>query len=198
MKKAAFVVAGAVFALAVVTAGTAGVQALITSAQIKDGTIASRDIKNGSIGKADMSVNALSSLRGPRGLAGAAGPQGAAGAQGAQGPAGVQGTQGDKGPQGDKGDRGAQGPAGGLSGYEIITGDAVAIEADAFDVSGSATCSTGKVAVGGGASLADPSSASISASHPNQTGDAWNVTINNSMFEAENTMTPYVICATEA
>jgi hypothetical protein len=56
MKKAAFVVAGAVFALAAVTAGTAGVQALITSAQIKDGTIASRDIRNGTIARADISA----------------------------------------------------------------------------------------------------------------------------------------------
>ena len=34
------VLAGAVFALAVATAGTAAVQALITGAQIKDGTVA--------------------------------------------------------------------------------------------------------------------------------------------------------------
>ena len=112
MKKAAILVVGAMFALAVVTAGTAGVQALITSAQIKDGTIASRDIKNGSIGRADISANALSSLRGPRGLAGAAGAQGPAGTQGAQGPAGAQGSQGEKGPQGEKGEKGDAGATG--------------------------------------------------------------------------------------
>jgi Collagen triple helix repeat (20 copies) len=107
-----FLLAGAIVALGAVTAGTAGVQALITSAQIKDGTIASRDIKNGSIVRADLSAGTLSSLRGPRGVAGAAGAQGPAAAQGAQGPAGPQGPQGDRGPQGEKGEKGDTGAQG--------------------------------------------------------------------------------------
>jgi hypothetical protein len=267
MKKAAFVVAGAVFALAVVTAGTAGVQALITSAQIKDGTIASRDIRNGTIARADISAGTLSSLRGPRGLAGAAGTQGAPGAQGAQGPAGaqgpqgekgsqgekgdpgddvhvtgsvataaglpatakagdayiakdtgrlhvfdgaafvdtgpVQGPQGDQGPKGDKGDKGdegvqgVQGPAGGLSGYQIVSGSAVAISAAEFVVSGAAACPSGKVAVGGGVTIADPlGEVSVAESFPQAGGSGWAITALN--YGGDNSMTPYAICATQA
>ena len=268
MKRAAFLLAGAIVALGVVTAGTAGVQALITSAQIKDGTIASRDIKNGSIARADISADTLTSLRGPRGLAGAAGGQGPAGAQGAQGPAGPQGPQGEKGaqgekgspgddvhvtgsvataaelpvaaeagdayiakdnghlhvfdgkafvdtglvqgpkgdqgdlgPKGDKGDQGAQGlqgPAGGLSGYEIVEGDPVAVDADDYDVYGESDCPAGKRAVGGGASFESPASGvAMVESFPTATGDGWLVTAIN-QFEESNVMTPYAICAEEA
>ena len=73
MKRTVLLVAGAVSALAVTAAGTAGVQALITGAQIKDGTIESRDIKNGTIARADIRAATLASLRGVRGPAGAAG-----------------------------------------------------------------------------------------------------------------------------
>jgi hypothetical protein len=112
MKRTAFLIAGVVCALAAVTAATAGVQALITSAQIKDGTIQSRDIKNGAIARADLSQAAANALRGrsgpagPAGPAGTQGPQGATGAQGAQGPQGAQGATGDTGAQGAKGDPG--------------------------------------------------------------------------------------------
>ena len=51
MRRAAILVAGGIAALAVAAAGTAGVQALITGAPIKDGTIESRDVKNGAIGR---------------------------------------------------------------------------------------------------------------------------------------------------
>jgi Collagen triple helix repeat (20 copies) len=193
VKRAAFLVAGAVVALATVTAGTAGVQALITSAQIKDGTIASRDIKNGSIARADVSANVLSSLRGPRGLAGAAGAQGPAGIQGAQGPAG---PQGEKGSQGEKGDTGSAGPAGGLSGYEIVEGDLVEIAGE--DVGeGFAECSDGKVAVGGGVSFQDALMAGPSDSYPSSAGDGWIVSAFNFSTDV-NVMTPYVICAAQA
>ena len=282
MRKAALLIAGVGFALVAVTAGTAGVQALITSAQIKDGTIASRDIKNGAIARADMSATAIASLRGqrgpagPQGLAGAAGaqgPQGATGAQGAQGPQGATGAQGEKGergapgakgdpgagvhvtgsvptagdlpatanagdayialdtghlhvwdgdsfvdtglvqgPQGDKGDKGdqgdvgppgakgdpgVQGPAGGLAGYQVVTGAAVAITSAAFDVSATVACPVGKVALGGGADIGNPSfSIDVSESYPAADGSRWNVTVHN-YDGIDDTMTPYAICATQ-
>ena len=86
----------------------AAVQALITGAQIKDGTVASRDIKNGTIGRADIADAAEAALRARRGPQGAAGQQGAAGPVG---PAGPQGTTGAAGPQGPRA-QGAQGPKG--------------------------------------------------------------------------------------
>ena len=98
------VVAGVISTLAIVTAGTAAVQALITGAQIKDGTVASRDIANGTIRRADIADAAAAALRGQRGARGAVGQPGPAGPAG---PAGQQGPTGAAGPQGSAG---AQGP----------------------------------------------------------------------------------------
>jgi hypothetical protein len=112
MKRAAFLVAAVVGGLAAVTAGTAGVQALITGAQIKDGTIQSRDIANGTIVRADIRAAVLSSLRGARGPAGAQGPRGETGPQGPAGPQGAAGPQGPQGTPGASGATGAVGPQG--------------------------------------------------------------------------------------
>ena len=109
MRKVSALVAGVLSALAMVTAGTAGVQALITGAQIRDGSVESRDIKNGTIGRADIAGAALSSLRGARGPAGPAGAAGPAGVQGQQGVAGPQGPQGPQGPSGPQGPQGLPG-----------------------------------------------------------------------------------------
>ena len=79
-------------------------QALITGAQIKDGTVASRDIANGTIKRADIADAAAAALRGQRGARGAAGPPGPAG------PAGPAGQQGPTGAAGSQGPAGAQGP----------------------------------------------------------------------------------------
>jgi hypothetical protein len=281
MRRTAVVIVGAVSALAVATAGSAGVQALITGAQIKDGTIESRDIENGTIRRADIGRGAIASLegdRGPRGAqgpsgpAGAQGPAGAPGPQGASGPQGATGAQGPQGPQGAKGDtgdglkvdgsvatagdlpagaavgdayivlatghlhvwdgaawidagevRGPAGPAGptgatgpsgpqgvagptgpagadgddgGLAGYEIVTGAAQSIlEAD-FVVSASAACPAGKVALGGGVNVADPTEGVfVTSSQPTLAGTThgWSVTLVN--VGADNTLTPYAVCA---
>ena len=100
MKRTAFLLQALSRALAVTAAGTAGVQALITGAQIKDGTIQSRDIKNGSVARADIRRGAAS-LRGVRGPAGAGSGRGgraagAAGRAGARGP-GSQGLRAQRG-----------------------------------------------------------------------------------------------------
>lgn len=81
--------------LLVATAGTATAAKLITGAQIKDGSIGTRDLAR--------AVRAQISRTGP---AGVAGPQGAAGVAGVQGPQGVPGPQGDIGPEGPTGPRG--------------------------------------------------------------------------------------------
>lgn len=79
--------------LVVASAATAGAASLITSRQIKDGTIQLRD----------LSASAKKSLRGARGPIGAQGPQGAKGDTGAQGAQGATGAQGVKGDKGDPG-----------------------------------------------------------------------------------------------
>jgi hypothetical protein len=112
MKRALFGVAVFVLALAGVTAATAGVKALVTGVQIKDGTIESRDVKNGTLRSADLSLQLAASLRRQRGPQGAAGTQGPAGLQGPAGPKGDSGPQGAPGSQGVPGEQGLKGDPG--------------------------------------------------------------------------------------
>jgi hypothetical protein len=58
MKRLILLGIGALLALVVGAGATAGVQALITGAQIKDNTIGSADIKNGTIQGVDIGTSA--------------------------------------------------------------------------------------------------------------------------------------------
>jgi hypothetical protein len=89
--------------VAAVVAGASGTAATIV--------ITSKNIKNGTIQAVDISAKTKRALKGNRGLRGAAGPAGATGAQGAPGPQGAQGAQGPQGPQGDPGAPGPRGPS---------------------------------------------------------------------------------------
>ncbi len=103
MKRA--IIACVVTAL-VVGAGTATAAKLITSKDIKDGTIKSADIKNGGVQTKDIKKGTIKKDRlasklqqkidqpGPAGPAGAAGPAGPQGPAGAAGPAGAPGAPG--------------------------------------------------------------------------------------------------------
>jgi collagen triple helix repeat protein len=82
----------AIMALVLAMGGSAVAASVITSKQIKDGTIQTKD----------LSKKALKALKGKIG---------ATGATGAPGPAGPQGPQGAQGVQGLKGDTGARGPS---------------------------------------------------------------------------------------
>ena len=76
----------ALIALFVSLAGNAtAITVLVTSKQIKDKTIQTRDI-------APATVSSLRGQQGPRGAAGAPGPQGLPGPQGIPGPQGLPGT----------------------------------------------------------------------------------------------------------
>jgi hypothetical protein len=74
--------------------------------------VTSKNIKNGTIQTVDLSAKAKRALKGNRGPRGVAGPPGAAGAAGAQGAPGPQGPQGLQGPKGDEGVPGEEGPRG--------------------------------------------------------------------------------------
>ena len=91
--------------------GTAVAATLITSKQIKDGTIQLKDI----------SRSARAQLQGDDGAPGAAGAVGPAGSAGATGAAGAQGETGPQGPQGAKGDTGLTGPTGPSNAYNKRT-----------------------------------------------------------------------------
>jgi hypothetical protein len=112
MKYLALLGVGALLALAAGAGATAGVQALITGAQIKDNTVSSADIKNGTIRGIDIAAATKAALRGARGPRGFAGPRGATGPAGPQGPGGAQGPAGPTGTTGPIGPHGATGPQG--------------------------------------------------------------------------------------
>jgi hypothetical protein len=88
----------AVLALVFATTGSAAAVSMITSKQIKDGTIQTKDI----------SKKARTALKGKTGAPGA---QGAQGPQGAKGDSGAAGPKGDTGAKGDAGAAGADGTA---------------------------------------------------------------------------------------
>jgi hypothetical protein len=91
----------ALLALVMASTGSAVAASLITSKQIKDGTIQTKDISK----KAQVAL---------KGKPGARGVPGLQGSKGDTGPKGDQGVTGDQGVKGDKGDTGAQGDPGPL------------------------------------------------------------------------------------
>ena len=78
--------------------------------------------------------------------------------QGVPGPQGPTGAKGDTGPTGAQGPQGEPGPAG-VSGYEQITVDRQTDPDVSIFTSATATCPTGKVAVGGGGEILNPTQA---------------------------------------
>jgi hypothetical protein len=108
--------------------------------------VTSKNIKNGTIQTVDISAKAKRALKGNRGPRGARGPQGLAGAAG---PAGAVGAPG---PQGPSGPSGPQGPAGpGLSDlyYVFETGTAPPLSGG----TAVAQCDPGDIAISGGGSI---------------------------------------------
>jgi hypothetical protein len=120
------------------------------------------------------------------------------GPQGPQGIQGIQGTQGTQGIQGIQGPAGDDGADGGLAGYAIVTGTPIPITGADFDVSGTVNCAAGKVAIGGGVSLATPSGeVFVTQSRPTAGGAGWAMTVFNAE-DASNTLTFYAVCANSA
>ena len=91
-------VAGAVIVVAIIGGGTATAANLITSENVKNGSLRSIDVKNGTLKVKDLTPKAVKTLQkhGTAG-AGATGSVGATGATGARGPQGPQGPKGDDG-----------------------------------------------------------------------------------------------------
>ena len=176
----AVLVVVAVLALSATAGG--GVRQLITGKDIKPNSITSKHIVDHTIQGRDLSRRLVKSLKGPKGARGATGSQGPAGAQGPAGP---------------------QGPSG-AAGYTIVTGDSVTVpvyDADADHpgtATGSADCGAGKLAVGGGGSLADQTViAWVSSSYPAADGHGWTVTGLNLQYDKTVSLTPYVLCVDE-
>jgi hypothetical protein len=79
-----------------------------------------------------------------------------------QGIPGPKGDPGEPGPPGPAGPQGEPGAPGGLSGYEQITVDKQTDPDVSIFTSATATCPTGKVAVGGGGEILNPTQAGTS------------------------------------
>jgi hypothetical protein len=177
----------AYLALFAALGGSAYAAVTVTGKQIKDGTVTGKDVKNRSLAAGDLSASALGSLAGERGPAG---PQGPAG------PKGDPGKQGSIGPAGATGEQGSQGSPG-LANveYKVSTGKSVPKDQTVDD---QVNCTSGKVALGGGAA-AFPANAPmrIVSSAPgglNGTATGWSVQVHNQGGNAFSAFT-WVVCA---
>jgi hypothetical protein len=192
MRKLIAVTAVLALTLAIVGGAGATVRALITGAQIADGTIHSRDVADRTIVGRDISLRTIRALRGQRG---ADGPQGS---PGPPGPAGATGPVGPAGPAGPAGPQGRQGPPGGVSGYTVVVG------ADTASPSGElaqavAACPAGTVPLGGGA-VTDAGLPNLVESFPADLGEGtlgWVATVWNGEPDAD-TVNAVATCATPA
>ena len=95
----------------------------------------------------DLGATGAAGPAGPTGATGADGPAGPTGATGADGPAGPTGATGAAGPAGPTGATGA--PGAGATGYLRITGTN-SVDDSSEPKTVTATCTGGRVAVGGG------------------------------------------------
>jgi hypothetical protein len=133
--------------------------------------VTSKNIKNGTIQDVDISAKAKRALKGQRG---SAGPQGAQGPQGASGPQGAQGPQGN---------------AGKSVSYSNAYSEFVAVPPGSFRFA-NAICPAGTLLVGGGHATDRVSLAKLvpTNSHPTTMADgrgAWYVVMHNIGLEEE-------------
>ena len=149
----------------------AGIVAMLVSAASATAAfvVTSENIKNGTIQTVDISAKAKRALKGNRGPRGPVGPPGASGINGLSGPAGPAG------------------PAGAPGGFDpakvsYVLGPLTTIAAGDIDARLSVTCPSGTKVIGGGYF------ASVGTPYGNQTLGAndWNVRIDNSGGPAGN------------
>lgn len=167
----------------VVAATSAGAAALITGAQIKNGTVESIDIKNGSIKALDIATGAKASLRGEPGAPGAPGTPGTPGNPGAPG-------------------------APGVSDYTLVTSGVTSVPASGGTGVARAICPPGLRVISGGGYLAIGSLAdtALTSSAPDAvdgngspiwvssaTANAWTVSASNDSAIAHD-LQAYAIC----
>jgi Collagen triple helix repeat (20 copies) len=110
------------------------------------------------------------------------------------GPKGDTGATGATGPQGPQGPQGPKGDPGGVNGYVVVVTNPLPLDPNTEDT-GTATCPTGKVAVGGGVKVADPTELYLIESYPNADGSGWNGT---AAAFVSSTFTVYAVCVSSA
>jgi hypothetical protein len=110
------------------------------------------------------------------------------------GPKGDTGATGATGPQGPQGPQGPKGDPGGVAGYVVVASNPLTLDPNTEDT-GTATCPTGKVAVGGGVKVADPTELYMIESYPSADGSGWNGT---AAAFTSTTFTVYAVCVMSA
>ncbi len=170
----------------------------VGSREIVDGRIWMKDLSSGVQAKIDkggpQGEQGLPGEQGPQGDPGDPGQQGEQGLPGKQGEQGLPGEPGQQGEQGPKGDKGDPGEAGGIAGYEVVT---AAVPGGDWETlrTATASCPSGKIAIGGGAKPNDVTFSHnffIVASYPTADSTGWTVTLENS----QNSATAYAVCVT--
>jgi hypothetical protein len=132
----------ATLALFAALGGSSYAAIAVTGAQVRDGSLTGKDVHNSSLtGKDVRNASLLAQDFKPGQLP--AGPQGPKGDKGDTGPAGLQGERG----------------LPGLSGYEQVTVDQKTNPNISIFTSARADCPAGKVAVGGGGEILNPTAA---------------------------------------
>jgi hypothetical protein len=198
--------------LAITSAASGTVRALISGADIKDGSITSRKIADHTIRAVNLSPATVRLLQGQQGPAGATGPAGPSGPAGSAGPRGDAGATGSQGPQGPKGETGPQGPPGlpgGPPGPQGPPGPAgpagtaaVSIHSAPYNLAASgsngdaadvtADCATGQKAVGGG--FVGDTDVFNEDTRPTAADDGWTMFLVNNDNTRAATGTVYAIC----
>jgi hypothetical protein len=141
----------ATLALFAALGGSSYAAIAVTGAQVRDGSLTGKDVHNSSLTGRDVRNQSLLAQDFKPGQL-PAGPQGPKGDKGDTGPAGVQGEPGLRGEPGLPG----------VSDYEQVTVDKKTNPNVSIFTSAEATCPAGKVAVGGGGEILDPTKAGTS------------------------------------
>ena len=141
----------ATLALFAALGGSSYAAIAVTGAQVRDGSLTGRDMRNSSLTGKDVRNQSLLAQDFKAGQLPA-------------GPPGPRGDKGDSGPAGSQGEPGLQGEPGpaGLSGYEQVTVDQKTNPNVSIFTSALAKCPAGKVAVGGGGEILNPTQAGTS------------------------------------
>jgi Collagen triple helix repeat (20 copies) len=137
--------------------------------------VTSKNIKNGTIQTVDISAKAKRALRGYTGPRGSTGLPGPVGQRGPQGPQGAQGPIGPQGPQGF--------PGTSVSYSDWVSEEEVTVAPGSYGFV-TAACPTGTFVVGGGYTTQNPGDQKLvsTASYPIREGDgrdAWYVLMHN-------------------
>jgi hypothetical protein len=114
-------------------------------------------------------------------------------------PAGPQGQNGDTGEKGAPGEKGEKGDAGtpgapGTSGYEVVSGPDLAVNAGA-SAAQTVSCPAGKKVVGGGYEVGSSLGVTLNRSSPSNAGGSWYVRITNTTG-ANKTFNGQAVCMT--